>query len=84
MTTLRDWDFERGLGSGLGVLKPPKQALLEALLGRCSLQQTQLLLAILPRAQQLKGNEGVRGGTYMYLHELGLNLRLQHNLFPKS
>jgi hypothetical protein len=82
MTTLRDWDFERGLGSGLGILKPPKQALLEPVLGRCSLQQTQLLLAILPHAQQLKGNEEVRGGTYMYMYDLGLNLRLQHNLFP--
>jgi hypothetical protein len=67
MTTLSDWDIETGLGSGLGILKPPKQALVEAVLGRCSLQQTQLLLAILPRAQQLKGNERVRGATCIYV-----------------
>ena len=73
MTTLRDWDIETGLGLG----SRDQQALLEAALGRCSLQQTQLLLAILPRAQLLKGNERTR-----YMYDLGLNLSLQLNLFP--
>ncbi len=38
------------------ILQPPKQALLDAAFGRCSFQHTQLLLMILPRAQQLKGD----------------------------